>query len=46
MILKGIFRILNDLKGYEDNLIAFNGLRDFKEFKGIVREFRGFFFVF
>ena len=32
------------MKGFEDILMDFNGLRDFKEFKGIVRKFRGFFF--
>ena len=34
------------MKGFEDILMDFNGLRDFKEFKGIVREFRGFFLYF
>ena len=26
--------------------MGFNGLRDFKKFEGIVREFRGFFCIF
>ena len=29
------------MKGFEDILMDFNGLRDLKEFNGIVREFRG-----